>query len=98
MTEVEISLRGVLFTLALVAVLASGPFVIALWPQRTWPVRVVLVGLAVLLIYILASQVKALSLDIPFDLFSWIGLVGITILDTGLLLALREQHRRHEQG
>lgn len=98
MQEAEVSLRGVLFTLALVPVLASGPVLGHLWPRHSWPTRIVLIGLAVIQVYLLAGQVKALTLNIPFDGYSWVGLVGVATLDIGLLVwVVTAKNRRREQ-
>lgn len=49
-----------------------------------WPMRLVWLGLGGVLIYALAGQAKAISLHIPFDGFSWVGVVALVVLDTGL--------------
>lgn len=91
-------LRGLLFAAALAAVLMYGLWAGPGWRERSWPMRLVIIGGGVLLIYVLAGQVKAFNLSIPFDAFSAVGLTGALIFDTGLTLQLKHQHSRHERG
>lgn len=90
-------LRGVLAIALLAAVLMSGPVGRRVVPHRGWPLRVLLVGMFILLIYLLVGQVKAFNLHIRFDWVSAIGLIGALTVDTGLAWFLRQQ-RRHERG
>jgi hypothetical protein len=96
MLELDHVLRGTLAGLALVTLLLSASFFGSIWPERGWPIRVVCVGLAGVLVYGLVGQFKALNLGIPFDAFSWVGLIAYTVLVVGLGWFVRDRH--HSRG
>jgi hypothetical protein len=52
------------------------------------------VGGLIAILYVFAGQFKALLLGIPFDAFSWVGVVGFTLGDIGTALVLWDRHRR----
>jgi hypothetical protein len=84
MTDHDHILRGLLTACALATLLMSGSFFGTIWPERGWPVRVVCGGLFGVLVYAFAGQIKAYNLGIPFDGFSWIGLIAYAVLAGGL--------------
>jgi hypothetical protein len=88
-------LRGMLTAEVFVAVLLFGPFLGLLWHDRGWPIRVVLIGLEGMLLYVLAGQVKAFNLSIPFDGFSVVGAVASAVLDVGLVWSVHRERRRY---
>lgn len=87
-------LRLVLFILCSGAVVQWAPFVRVLWPNRTWPIRGVLVSLGGVLLYVLAGQAKAYELGVPFDRVSWAGLLSMLVLDVLLLVAIVRESAR----
>lgn len=84
MPETDHILRGILALASLFALLLSGSFFGTIWPERGWPIRVVCVGLFGVLVYVLAGQIKAFNLGIPFDGFSAVGLIAYAVLLVGL--------------
>lgn len=97
MTETDLVLRSVLTTLALAALFLSASFFGAIWPERGWPTRVVCIGLAGVLVYAFVGQIKAFNLAIPFDGFSWVGIVAYAVLVTGLAWFMHDR-RTHWGG
>jgi hypothetical protein len=92
--DVDVLLRAVLAGESLVAMLLAGHLLGSLWHERGWPVRVILVGALGVLAYVLAGQVKAYNLGIPFDAFSWIGLTAYAVLLSGLVWHFVHEQRR----
>lgn len=90
-------LRAVLAGEVLAGVLLFGPFLGLLWHERGWPIRVVLIGLWMVLLYALFGQAKAFNLGIPFDAVSALGAAAFAVLDVGLAWAVHRE-RRHGQG
>lgn len=90
-------LRGLLATEALIALLFAGQWVGAVWHERGWPARVILLGALGVLTYVLAGQAKAFNLDIPFDGFSYLGLAAYTVLLVGFAWHIARE-RRNRRG
>lgn len=89
------SLRGALFIDALVCVILCGDLAGVAWrripwPRLIWQLRILMVGGLVTLVYVLAGQAKAFDLEIPFDGYSWVGLIGTTVINIG---AVWTRHR-----
>ena len=80
MTETDIVLRGVLAAIAFTAVIIGGAVVGNLWHARSWPLRCITLGCLGVLVYVLAGQVKAYLIGIPFDGFSWVGVAAYVVL------------------
>lgn len=96
MAETDHILRGILAAMTLAALLLSGSFFGTIWPERGWPIRVISCGLFGVLLYGFVIQIKAFNLGIPFDGYSFVGLVAYTILVAGLVWFIRDRnnHRR----
>lgn len=94
MSDTDLVLRGVLTAQAILALLLVAGFFGTIWPERGWPTRVVILGLAGVMVYVLTGQVKAFNLGIPFDAFSLVGLVAYAVLLTGLTWHWRQGTRR----
>lgn len=90
-------LRGLLALDALVALLFAGAWFGTIWHDRTWPIRVVCIGFGGVLAYVLAGQAKAYNLGIPFDAYSWLGLIAYTVLLAGFTWH-RSRERRSRRG
>lgn len=86
--------RFLLFVLALVAFLMYGGFVGFAWRGRQWPTRLLLLGTWIVLLYALAGQAKAYMLNIPFDGFSVVGVVGLSVFNVGLLAVRHKERNR----
>lgn len=86
-------LRGVLTALAFATLVLGGAVVGSIWAQRGWPMRLVSIGCLLLLVYVLAGQVKAFLIGIPFDYFSWVGVVAYTVLLTGCVWSIAHERR-----
>lgn len=97
MPELDHILRATLTLEAMIALLFAGHWFGSIWHERTWPIRVILIGLGGVMTYALAGQVKAFNLDIPFDAFSWLGLIAYTVLLTGFTWQ-RHRERRTRRG
>jgi hypothetical protein len=82
------SLRGLLFVEALAATsLYAWIFGTKVaTPGHGWSYRLTAFGIFGTLIYVSAIQVKAHNRHSPFDGYSWLGLVFVTLLLTGLIL------------
>lgn len=93
MPEPDQVLRLFLAAEAFTALLLSGAFFGSIWPERSWPIRVICVGLAGVLAYVAAGQVKAFNLGVPFDAVSFFGLTVYTVLLTGLGWFIHRQRR-----
>lgn len=91
-------LRGLLTFFAFASLLLAGGFFGSIAPERSWPIRVICLGLFGVMAYVTAGQFKAFNLEIPFDSVSWIGLISYSILLTGLAwFAVREQRTRRDR-
>ena len=94
MPDLDHLLRGILAAEAFAGLLLSSSFFGAIWPERTWPIRVVCIGLFGVLVYVFAGQIKAFNLGIPFDGFSALGLIAYSVLLVGLVWFVHERDRR----
>lgn len=92
-TVIEHAFRGFLALEVFVVLLLFGGWIGDLWHDRGWAVRTVLVGAAAANVYVLAGQVKAFNLGVPFDWVSGFGLLAYTALATGLIWVFVERHR-----
>lgn len=86
-------LRLVLGGEAFVGLILGGALLGSLWARRGWPLRTVTFGGLMVLIYVLAGQVKAFLLDIPFDWFAWLGVVAYAVLIVGCVWSIRAARR-----
>lgn len=95
MLEADHLLRAALATETLAAVLLAFHWIGDTWHHRAWPARTILLGVLGALIYVMAGQVKAFNLNIPFDWVSAIGLAAYTVLLAGVAWhTARERHDR----
>ncbi|GEP38900.1 hypothetical protein NPS01_25630 [Nocardioides psychrotolerans] len=97
MPELDHVLRAVLTFEAMLALLFAGHWVGSTWHERTWPIRVILIGIGLVMTYLLAGQFKAFNLGIPFDAFSWLGLIAYAVLLSGFTWQ-RHRERRTRRG
>lgn len=65
---------------------------------RSWPWRIVLGGGFVLLLYMTVGQIKARVYDLPYDLISFSGLVGVLVLIVGMTAVLVKERQTHGRG
>ena len=63
------------------------------WLKHGTGITVTTIGSAGIFIYLVAGQAKALNLGIPFDVFSWIGVVASGLFLIGAAWTLRTDHR-----
>lgn len=89
----ELALRGLLSAEIFAVLILLGGWIGDLWPERGWAVRVVLIGAGSANTYVLAGQVKAFNLQVPFDAVSGFGLLAYTVLVVGLGWVFIERHR-----
>lgn len=89
-------LRLLLFVGALMSVIGWTTFVRLLWPDRPWPIRIVFIGLGGSLFYILAGQARAYELGLSFNFVSWLGLISISVLNTGMVWTIAHVGREKE--
>ena len=89
-------LRLLLFLGALMSVICWTTFVRVLWPDRPWSIRVVFIGLGGSLVYILAGQARTYELGLSFNFVSWLGLISISILNTGMVWTIAHVGQQRE--
>lgn len=94
MTDLDLTLRGILAVQAFAGLLLSASFFGSIWPERGWPTRVVIAGLFGVLVYVLAGQVKAYQLGVPVDGFTAVGIVAYTTLIGGQIWFIHERRNR----
>lgn len=88
------SLRWLLFIEALIACLTYAQLTGPLMFRKGWALRVTLTGFGGILLYVTAVQIKAYQRDSPFDFYSWLGLISVTIYDIGVMWFLWDRRRR----
>jgi hypothetical protein len=81
-----LSLRGLLFVEGIAATLIYGWIVGTKFVDHGWSYRVTAVGFFGILGYVSAVQVKAYKRHSPFDGFSWLGLIALTVVLVGFTL------------
>lgn len=74
-----------------IGVLLFGSYVGAHWRDYTHGQRVTVAGSFAVTTYLLAAQFKGAHLHIPFDGYSWAGLVAQTVMNVGLAWSLLER-------
>lgn len=93
MTLTDEILRGILTAMAFAALVLGGAVMGQLWHSRGWPLRTVTLGCLLVLTYVLAGQAKAYLIGIPFDYFSWLGMVAYVVLLTGIVWSILHERR-----
>ena len=87
-------MRSILTGEAVACLVLFGHYIGSTWVERTWPMRVVMFGVALVMTYVVAGQAKAFMLGIPFDGFSWFGVMAYVVLLGGFIWHIARQHRR----
>ena len=86
-------LRAVLASQVFVVLIVGAALLGRLWHARTWPLRTVAVGLMLVQVYVLAGQAKAVLIGIPFDAFSWVGVIAYSVVLIGCSFAMTHERR-----
>lgn len=98
MIEADLLLRGVLAVEAFFALVLTGNALGHIWAGHHWSMRVTFIGGMGVEVYVLAGQHKAYVREIPFDIYSWIGLVGYSVLLVGLTWLITRERRQLRRG
>lgn len=98
MTDTDLVLRGVLAAQAFLALMLTGNALGHIWSQFHWPMRITFIGGMIVELYVLVGQHKAYVREIPFDGYSFVGLVGYTVLLIGLIWLITKERRQHQRG
>lgn len=81
-----LSIRGFMLIEGITAGLLYAHVIGTTFFARGWPYRITALGFGGLISYASSIQVKAYKRGAPFDGYSWLGLVALTLLVVGLSL------------
>ena len=89
-------LRAFLTGEVAIAITLTGALVGTLWPkhQREWHWRAIGLSALAVLVYVFTGQIKAFLIDIPFDGFSWVGLIALLLANGALIWSLHHEEKK----